>query len=371
MSDDSSKNLIERAEHLIAIERYADAIPLLAKSLGSDPDSSRANALMAQAHLGMNNLEDALKYSERTIALEPDEEWGHRVRSLILTEKGHHREALKSAEESARLAPYEPAALSTLAHAWLAVKKPKKAKEVADKLIETAPYWDGSHFTMGNVFMDSGDNYSAEKSFREALKINPNSANARNNLGVAIQRQDTSSTASWFGLKSNSIIAPPEAGEDHFREALKLEPGNEYAAENFRSQYSYVTAIVPIFAFIPFMMMTFIVLPIGTLISIGITVYWSVRACLDVKKKRAELSPEMLAFVSKFSIFGEGGLLDIIAKTLWSCFLKTWKPHMLALGALTIFLIGGAGGLSGLRFLPTVMMIAAFWWLASESRRPD
>lgn len=368
---DNYTNLIDRAEHLIELDRHGEAIPLITKALGLEPDSSYANGLMAQAHLGMERLEDALKYSEKAIQLEPDDEWGHRLRSGVLTEMGHHGDALKSAEESVRLAPDEPATLSTLANAWLSVKKPKKAKEVGEKLIESAPYWEGSHFTMGNIYLEAGDNFLAEKSFREALKINPNFANARNNLGVAVLRQKTNSAGSIFGFKSNSIITPPESTDDHFHEALKLEPDNEHAAENFKSQYSYITAIVPIFAFIPFMMMTFIVLPLGTLISIGITIYWSLRACSDVRRKRAELSPEMLQFVSKVSIFGDGGILDTIAKTLWSCFLKTWKPHALALASLTIFLASAARGMSGLRFLPTLMMIGAFWWLASESRKPD
>lgn len=368
---DNAHKLIERAEHLIEIERFDEAVPLIAKSLGLEPDSAYANGLMAQAFLGLRRLDDALKYSEKAIELDPDEEWGHRLRSTVLTEMGRHGDALKSAEEAVRLGPYDPAALATLANAWLAVKKPKKAKEFGERLLETAPYWDVSHFTMGNIHMEAGDNFLAERSFKEALKINPNSANARNNLGVAVMRQDSNSAASMFGLKSNSIIAPPGTAEDHFHEALKLEPGNEFAAENFKSQYSYLTAIVPIFAFIPFMMMTFIVLPIGTLISIGITIFWSMRAVNDVRRKRAMLSPEMLQFVSRVSVFGDGGILDTIAKTLWGCFLKTWKPHALALAALLIFVTAAAGGMSGLRFLPTLMMIGAFWWLAFESRRPD
>lgn len=368
---ENSNQLIERAEHLIEIDRHGEAVPLITKALGQDPDSSYANGLMAQAYLGMERLEDALKYAEKAIEMDPDEEWGHRLRSGILTAMGDYREALRSAEESVRLAPDEPAPLSTLANAWLSVKKPKKAKEIGEKLVEAAPYWEGSHFTMGNIYLETGDNFLAEKSFRESLKINPNFANARNNLGVAIMRQDSNSAASMFGLKSNSIIVPANAGEDHFHEALKLEPGNEHAAENFKSQYSYVTAIVPIFAFIPFMMMTFIVLPLGTLISIGITIFWSIRACNDVRQKRARLSPEMLQFVSKVSVFGDGGILDTIGTTLWSCLLKTWKPHVLALASLVIFVGTAARGISGFRFISVLMMIAAFWWLASESRRPD
>lgn len=367
---DNSQNLIDRAEHLIEIERQDDAIPLLAKALGLDPDSAYANGLMAQALLGIERPEDALKYAEKTIELEPEDEWGHRIRSLVLTEMGHHREALKSAEESVRIAPYDPAALSTLANAWLSVRKPKKAKEVGEKLIEAAPYWEGSHFTMGNIQLQSGDNYQAERSFREALKINPEFANARNNLGVAVLRQDTNAPGSMFGFKSNSIITPPGSADDHFQEALRLQPENEHAAENFKNQYSYLTAIIPVFAFIPFMMITFVVLPLGTLISMGITIYWSIRACNDVRRKRAELSPEMLEFVKNVSVFGDGGILDTIGNTLWGCIVKTWKPHALALASLAVFVAGSSIGTGG-RLISVLMMIAAFYWLAHESRKPD
>jgi tetratricopeptide (TPR) repeat protein len=281
---------------------------------------------------------------------------------------GRHRDALKSAEEAARLEPEEPMALHALTNARLQLKKNKKAKESAEMMLELAPELDATHFTMGNVQLACGDNHLAEQSFREALRINPNSADARNNLGVAVLRQKTNTAASIFGFSSNSIITPEESTAEHFHGALKLEPGNELAAENFRSQYSYAIAVVPIFAFIPFMMMTFVVIPLGTLISLGITTFWSIRAVLDVRRKRADLSAEMQAFVKAKPFWGEDGVLDVFAQTMWASFLKTWKPHVLALAALVIH---SSGWFGNMRAVSTLMMIGAFWWLVFESRKAD
>jgi Tfp pilus assembly protein PilF len=366
---DNIYSYISRAEHLIEVGRHAEAIPLLTKALAIDPSDYQANALMALCFLELNRLEDSLKFAEKAIEADPEVEWGHRVRSLCLTQMGRHRDALKSAEEAARLEPEEPMALHTLTNARLQLKKIKQAKESAEQMLEVAPELDTTHFTMGNVQLASGDNYLAEQSFREAMRINPNSADARNNLGVAILRQKTNTTASMFGFRSNSIITPEESTAEHFHGALKLEPGNELAAENFRSQYSYAVAVVPMFAFIPFMMMTFVVIPLGTIVSLGITTFWSIRGVLDVRRKRAELSQEMHAFVKAKPFWGEDGVLNMFANTMWASFEKTWKPHLLALTALVIYTSGWLG--DGSRSVSTLMMIGAFWWLVFESRRAD
>lgn len=368
---DNFYELVSRGQSLIEIERHADAIPMLAKALALEPDSHDANGLMALAHLGLKKFDPALAYADRAVESEPDEEWGHRIRSMCLSAIGRNREALAAAEEAVRLEPREPMALSTLAEMQVETNQHKKAKQTSEKLLEVAPEWDGAHFTMGNVHLAMGDNYLAEKSFKEALRINPNSANARNNLGVAVLRQRTDSKGSMFGFRSNSIIDPPGTTEEHFHEALKLEPDNEQAAENFRNQYSYLLAIIPIFAFIPFMMISFVVIPLGTLISLGITIFWSIKAFNDVRRKRAALSPEMREFVKLKSYFGEGGVLSVIGNTIWHCIYKTWKPHLLAAGSLAILLLARATQTPGLRLVSVFSMIGAFYWLAAESRKPD
>lgn len=362
-------DLLARAEQLIEIGRHGDAIPLLTKARGMDVNDYTIPCMTALAFYGLGEYKNGIRYAEEAIQIEPEAEWGHRLRSVCLSSIGGHREAVKSAREAVRLHPYEPATHLTLSNALLEAGKPDKAREAAEPLLELDPYSHDTHYTLGNIHLAKGDNRLAETSFREALKVKPDSADARNNLGVALLRRDVNSTSSMFGLRTNSIITPQDATEDHFREALKLDPTNETAAENLRNQYSYIVAIIPIFAYIPFMMMAFVVIPLGTLISVGITIYWSVRACIEVKRKREELSPEMQAFLTQGSMFGEKGLLQVFADTLWDSFYKTWKPHALALAALVVNLYSLSSGSSALRLASVITMVICIYWLASESRK--
>lgn len=362
---------ISQAEHLIEIERFQEAVPVLSKALAIDPQSYQVNGLLSMCFIALKNNGEAMKYADKTVESSPDGEWGHRLRSHIYTEMGWNREALESAQEAVRLDPEEPLALERLANAYISIKKPKEAKKISDELLELDPYSETSHFTSGNVHLALNHNWEAEQAFRRALEINPTSSNIKNNLGVAVLRQENQGLGSYFGLKSPSIIqAPSGTAEELFEGALRNDPGNETARRNFIQQNSYAAAIVPVFAFIPFMLMGFFVMPIGTIISYGITLFWTIKAVNHVRKKREEMTQEMRDFV-KTKWNGEDGVLGIFSSSLQNLFEKTWKPHLLALGALVVSSMAIVNGIPGLRLVSIVMMIAAFWWLASESRKPD
>src|SRR5687768_250740 len=180
--NENSERLLEKAEYLTEIERWNEAIPLLIKVIAQNPEQFQANCLLAFCYYSLRDFENARLFAEKAVSVAPDEEWGHRLRSVVLTEQGKKKEALKAAAEAARLAPYEPFALQVLANAYLGVNKPQKAQEIAEKMRETAPESEFSYFTLGNVYLTRGDNYEAENCFREALRLNPNFADARNNL---------------------------------------------------------------------------------------------------------------------------------------------------------------------------------------------
>lgn len=299
-------NLIWRAEQLIDIDRYPEAVELLAKALASDPEDYRANVLMALTQLRLNRLENAERFINNAIQTNPDDEWAHRVKSLIFSAMGRNRDALKAAEEAVRLEPDEPYALHTLANVQLEMQKRKQAKQTAERMRELAPQMELSHFLMGNVYLADGDNYSAEREFTEALRINPNSADARNNLGVAVLRQDETrskpmfaSISPWVNTKKNSDMA-----DGHFHEALKLEPNNSKAGENMRFRHSYLMPFVPLVAFIPIVLFSFPVLPLGSILTYLIAIYTAITAVLDVWRKRRKLSPESRAFVRSKPVFG-------------------------------------------------------------------
>lgn len=371
MADDHYQ-LVMRVQKLIEVDRHSDAIPYIVKALATDPEDHYLNACMALCLYEIRRLEEALRFADKAVEYEPDDEWGHRLRSLILSGMGRKRESLAAAEEAVRLDPDNVWSLNTLAGAYLAIKRPKKAKEIAEKLVELDPADPTTHFTLGNTHLALNDNWLAERSFREVLHLDPNFTDARNNLGVAMLRQKNNEPGSFFGLQSPSIIQPAsESIDQHFEDALRQQPDNETAAANFRMQHSYGAAIAPVFAFIPFMLMAFYVIPVGALISFGITLFWSLKAVKDVRDKRMELSPELLTFVKSTSFWTDEGVLGMFSGTMWQAFLKTWRPHVLALAAVILQTWFIANKLPNYRIIAFIMMVAAFWWMVFDSRKPD
>jgi Flp pilus assembly protein TadD len=144
-------------------------------------------------------------------------------------------------------------ALQTLIYALLSCGKKKRAEEVALQMRELFRETEMTFFAFGIVYLQSGNFYKAEHFFREALRLNPNFGDPRNNLGMALQRQSQATENSLF--KSNKLSAlntgDEEKIERDFTEAVKLEPTNETAAENLKNQFSYFNILYGCQVFIP------------------------------------------------------------------------------------------------------------------------
>ncbi len=242
---DQEYNSIKKAEALIDIERQREAVPILTKVYASNPHNFQAVCLLARCFYELNENEEALKYSEKAIQIEPENEWAHRLRSVALGELGKKKESLKSAEEAVRLAPDEPHALQTFANALLRCGKQEEAKSVAEKILELAPDSENSHLTAGSVYLDLQYYQLAEKHYREALRINPLSYNAQNNLGIVAVRRD--------GKSENAV--------EYFAEAVKIEPANNLAVENLRMQFSVLPQLAVCILYIPLGILGLLIAP--------------------------------------------------------------------------------------------------------------
>ncbi len=296
----SDEKLLQKAEHLAEIERWREAVPLLTKVIAKSPQDFRANCLLSLCHYNLKDFPAALEYAERAIAAEPEEEWGHRLRSVALTEQGRKKEALRAAEEAVRLDPDESFALQTLINALLSCGKNKRAEEIALKMRELFPEMELTFFALGNVYLQRGNTYEAEHCFREALRLNPNSADARNNLGVALLRQNQAADNSLF--KSSNLSILKTGGEEdeiqrHFTEAVKLEPTNETAAENLKNQFSYFNVLYGGLVFIPFLFIAFFIAPGMTILMMLLGIYGFLKLFFEVRRKRKRLAPELQMFL--------------------------------------------------------------------------
>ena len=81
------------------------------------------------------------------------------------------------------------------------------AWEAARRAIELAPHEAETHAVMGRVAVEDGDQTAAEKALREALRLDPNHAGARNDLGrLQMVRKDHFGAASHFAHAAASDV---------------------------------------------------------------------------------------------------------------------------------------------------------------------
>ena len=172
---------------LIGVKRHADAVPLLARAVVSDPASWQPHSLLAVCLLALGRPRDALAHADRAVSLQPAEEWPHRVRSAALLALRRRIKAVRAAREAVRLDPTEVLAHTQLAHALLGSHRRRAARRAAERAVRLDPSAPHAYNALGVVALSERKNRVAQAAFRKALELDPESPEALNNLGVAVR----------------------------------------------------------------------------------------------------------------------------------------------------------------------------------------
>jgi tetratricopeptide (TPR) repeat protein len=211
-------SMMSRAQALMDIERWSEAVAILNKALGVDPDNHWILCSLAFSHLRMGDRSRAIEYADCAVSIEPEDEWGHRLRSVILLQQKKNGESLQAAREAVRIEPESPMALYVLVQALIANKQLGEARVTAEKLRQIAPESEIAHEALGNVALENQRWNAAEEHFEAALRINPNSYEAMNNLGVALLNQGRDAEAT-----------------ERFHQAAAINPMDAVARANLKS----------------------------------------------------------------------------------------------------------------------------------------
>ena len=223
-SQDTWFALDRRADLLMEVGRNGEALPLLDQALRLSPDNARLMCRTSLAHFNLKDYQRALEFANRAIEADPNEEWGHRLRSVVFMRLAkykssstiaHQHEALNSALEAVRLGPREPLALSNLCGAQLAAGRTAEARQTAELMLSIAPDNPGSHEAMALVRINEKNWFEAAHHCRMALAIDPASNAAMNNLGLTLLRS---------GQTDEAV--------KHFFESARLDPSNELIKGN-------------------------------------------------------------------------------------------------------------------------------------------
>lgn len=190
MSTTSERNAVARAQTLIDLRRFKEAVDILRHAAASDPGDPKPKHLLAFALLQSDKPAQALEVAEASIAVAPDHEWGHRLRALALGQLGRLKQAHEAADHATALAPELAQSHTVRAQVLEQRGRVREAEEAARRAVELAPEDPDTHQVLSDVLLRKGDLKGAEGALRTALKLDPQDAAAHNNLGVVLLRQE-------------------------------------------------------------------------------------------------------------------------------------------------------------------------------------
>lgn len=205
---------LERARLLLAQSRPAEAEREAMLALAAQPDDAAALALLALSRVELKKFPEALTAAKTAIGLFPDGAFFHQVHALVLHHDERSEEAFTAVQEALRLDPSDADNFSLLAAIELARRNWVASLAAAEQALALNP----EHVEAANframALVRLGRKSEAMATVDSALQRAPENAMSHANQG-------------WNCLHQND----PRRAQDHFREALRLDPNLDYARE--------------------------------------------------------------------------------------------------------------------------------------------
>ncbi|EDP70281.1 hypothetical protein FBALC1_05978 [Flavobacteriales bacterium ALC-1] len=214
----------QRGAQLFDMGRYKDAIPYFNNAIASNIDNYEAKFLLAQSYLQTDDLEKAesltielrgsvpnysgvyyllsqiyytkentnkaLEYINEAITLDPHDENYFGYKAFILIYKKDFENALLMANEGLKLNAKSRNCLNARATALTKLNRKEEAKETIETLLNDDPENSFSHANVGWSHLEHNDLPKALLHFKEALKLDPNDNYARNGMLTAVKAKN-------------------------------------------------------------------------------------------------------------------------------------------------------------------------------------
>jgi tetratricopeptide (TPR) repeat protein len=203
---------LERGVLLYQQSRHEMAEGELRQALAAEPEDAYAHALLALCLSHREQFEPATAEAQQAIHLQPDFSFAHYAHARVLYDRNHYKEALAAIQEAIRLDCDDADYFSLLAGIHFDQQRWRDALEAAEQGLQ----FDAEHVGCTNLramaLVKLGRRAEAGATIDAALSKNPESALTHANQG-------------WTLLERGD----PKRALEHFREALRLDPQNEWA----------------------------------------------------------------------------------------------------------------------------------------------
>lgn len=176
-----------RAVALSRLRRYEAAIAAARRAVELNPESNPAHSVLARVHLERNDLRAAERAVTEALRLDPEDPFDHGLLARIWFEQGRWSEAVAAADAGLVFDPEHDLCLHYRAVALVMAGRKEEARRALDALLAEAPDCAATHGAVGMSLIRAGDAEGARAAFLEALRIDPQNAEAREGLVTALR----------------------------------------------------------------------------------------------------------------------------------------------------------------------------------------
>jgi tetratricopeptide (TPR) repeat protein len=238
-ADDIAENFfkpLQRAQLLMDVGRYREAINELNVHLAHFPDSYMGLCNIAVCYLNLKDYQSAYDQTKKAIASEPEGEWAYRLQSIVFIANGEPKRALDAAKLCIEKEPALASSVSCLFWAQAECGLLDDAEVSLASLLDLSPGTADGYEAAGYLALKRERYLEAESHYLEALKIEPESVNALNNLGVAYLELAKEGKGKHYQKKSIEM----------FERAVKMQPTFKLGQENISHAHDALKVGVPV-----------------------------------------------------------------------------------------------------------------------------
>jgi tetratricopeptide (TPR) repeat protein len=203
---------LERAQLLLAHERYDQAEREIRGCLAQNPNDVGGHYLLALCLIAMKRLDEATAEAQMAVHLAPDEAYPYYALSKAFSARDMEREALGAINEAIRINPFDADYYANRAVIYHSLRNWPQTLASAEAAMEIDPEHAGALNLRAMALVQLGRKGEAGASLAVSLQKNPHNAVTHANQG-------------WTLLHERK----PKEAMEHFREALRLDPSLDWA----------------------------------------------------------------------------------------------------------------------------------------------
>lgn len=181
-------------------------------ALAESPQDGTSHALLAMVLAERERFDEAEREAKEAVHLDPDDAFPHQSLARVLHDRRRYEEAEAAAREAIRLDPDDPDSRALLSQIRYNRRHWPGALEAAEAGLELEPEHVACTNLRAMALVKLGRKEEAGRTLEAALARDPEDAHSHASQGWALLEQNQAKKAL-----------------EHFREALRLEPGNEFA----------------------------------------------------------------------------------------------------------------------------------------------